>query len=194
MHAPLTRRLTPGYPLPHDLEKLKLHLKVEHSEEDAYISGLAIVASSLWEAHTGQAVMQAEYVSVLPKWSPMFSGLRGPITAITKVEYPDEYGVLQTLPSGLYSPSVLYADTLVFAAYYDLPALHIGRQPQESVRVTYTAGAATPDEVPPIVQQFMRLMVGHWYENRQEVVPGLQVAQIPMGAQSLIDLERVPVL
>ncbi|MCC2547712.1 hypothetical protein LJY25_14750 [Hymenobacter sp. BT175] len=202
MSAPLTRRLTPGYALPHDLEKLKTHLKAEDATpaESAYISDLAVTAGALWEAATGQPVMVAEYVTGFSGWH--YSGrlhLLAPVQEVTKVQYFGEGDAYADLEPELYALSDLYPGLLVGPTSYSglQPQLSYRTRINEGVLVYYTAGATSVDEVPPIVQQFIRLVVGHWYENRQEVVLGASqngMVQIPMGAQALIDMEREPVL
>jgi uncharacterized phiE125 gp8 family phage protein len=192
MYTPLTRRLSTAYPLPIDLEKLKMHLKVEGTEEDAYITDLACAASALWEERVRQAVMEAEYVSVSLNWSRGWEGLRSPITGIFKVEYVSEAGEVVFLETEAYTLSVLSPGGLYFTDYRNLPAL--SRTAPETVRMYYTAGATSVEQVPPLVRRFIELMVAHWYENRQPVIIGVSVNEIPDTAQALIDLEREPVL
>ncbi len=192
MYHPLTRRLTAEYALPVDLEKLKTHLKVEGADEDGYISDLAIAASALWEERVGQAVMEAEYVTVTGRFNGLMGGLRGPVGAVTSVDYVGEDGTEATLASDAYSLSVLRPDAISFPLWNSYRPLYSAAEP---VRIYYTAGAATVDEVPPLIRRFIEMTVAHWYENRQEVILGAGgLAQIPMGAQALIDLEREPVL
>lgn len=192
MHAPLTRRKTTTYAMPIDLEKLKLHLKVEHTEEDAYITDLATAAGSLWEERVGQAVMQAEYVSVVSRFSSFVGGLRGPVSAASAVRYVGETGAEVSLDASAYALSAHRPDSLLFRDWHNY---RLYPNSPEPIVITYTAGYETPEQVPPLIQQFIRLMVAHWYENRQEVIPGVNgIQQVPLGAQSLIDLEREPVL
>jgi uncharacterized phiE125 gp8 family phage protein len=192
MYRPQTRRKTTTYARPLDLEKLKLHLKVDGIEEDAYISDLAIAASALWEERVGQAVMEAEYVSIVSRFSSLVGGLRGPVSAIQQVRFWAETGAEVSLDASAYGLSSLRADAVLFPGWQSYRLYPAAAEP---IVITYLAGAKTTDDVPPLIQQFIRLTVAHWYENRQEVIPGVNgVQQIPLGAQTLIDLEREPVL
>jgi uncharacterized phiE125 gp8 family phage protein len=50
----------------------------------------------------------------------------------------------------------------------------------------YGSGASVPAEL----LHAIRLIVGHWYENREEVVVGTITATIPRGAQALLESMR----
>jgi len=52
-----------------------------------------------------------------------------------------------------------------------------------------------PDEQ-AMADQYILLMLGHWYENRQEVVADVRAVavQVPMAAQYLMNLLREPTL
>ena len=42
-------------------------------------------------------------------------------------------------------------------------------------------------DVPFAIIQAVDLTIGHWYQNRQEVVVGRIATEIPMGAKYLLD-------
>ena len=58
----------------------------------------------------------------------------------------------------------------------------------EAVRVQYRAGY---EAVPAPIKQALLLLVGHWYANRETVVTGTIVAQMPMAAEALLSTYRV---
>lgn len=59
------------------------------------------------------------------------------------------------------------------------------------VQVTYVAGYGLAASVPPHLVQLIKLLVSHWYENREPVVVGSITASIPLAVDSLIWLNRV---
>ena len=77
----------------------------------------------------------------------------------------------------------------------------------ESRRVEAPAVAPAPT-VPPtppnplelntaemaIARQWLRLLLGHWYENRQSVAVAMNVLEVPDTCQKLMKLLREPVL
>lgn len=59
-----------------------------------------------------------------------------------------------------------------------------------AARVFVQFTCALPAARLPVAQQIVRLIVAHWYMNREEVVSGTTVAQIPLGAEALISQLR----
>jgi uncharacterized phiE125 gp8 family phage protein len=59
------------------------------------------------------------------------------------------------------------------------------RGPLETWRVTYEAGYDEM-EAPEDVQQAVRMLVGHWYENRESVVVGTSSTEIPHGVTEIL--------
>jgi hypothetical protein len=64
--------------------------------------------------------------------------------------------------------------TLVFVRYLDPAALSPGEQ--------------------AMAVQYILLTVGHWYENRQTVIVGVNVTEVPATAQMLMNILREPTL
>lgn len=186
------------YALPVSLDSLAYHTRVADTAAECteaqrrQLTEYAQVASQVWERATRQPVMQAQYVSIIDRFSGAVSGLVGPVSEVSSVEYVDEAGMVVSLDPASYTRSLLRPDTLLLPGWRELPRVYA--QAAEPIRIYYTAGAATVDEVPPIQQQFIKLMVAHYYENPQAVVVGMNINELPLGAQSLIDMEREPVL
>lgn len=62
--------------------------------------------------------------------------------------------------------------------------------PSGEVVIEFRAGyseATLPEEI----QHAVLLLVGHWYENRQEVVTGTIATQVPAAAESLLWMSRM---
>jgi hypothetical protein len=53
--------------------------------------------------------------------------------------------------------------------------------------------ALSPNEQAMAVQ-YILLTVGHWYENRQTVIVGVNVTEVPATAQMLMNILREPTL
>lgn len=51
----------------------------------------------------------------------------------------------------------------------------------------------SPDEQ-ATAKQWLKLTLGHWYENRQTVAVGLNVTEVPETAKALMKTLRVPTL
>ena len=59
-------------------------------------------------------------------------------------------------------------------------------------RVQFTAGSTTASNVPAALTQAVRLLVAHWYENRESVVVGTVQAKVAQTVDSLVWAEKVP--
>jgi uncharacterized phiE125 gp8 family phage protein len=56
--------------------------------------------------------------------------------------------------------------------------------------VTYKAGWTTAALVPQTIRQAMLLLIGHWYENREEALTGTISRSIEFGVKALLGVER----
>lgn len=104
----------------------------------------------------------------------------GPLVSLTSIEAQLADGTTSDLTShfqidhkndclvGKNLPAIDYAETLY------------------PVTVTLTAGK----EMPAMVRQACLLIIGHWYENREDVVVGIAGNSLPMAARALLDMQR----
>lgn len=186
------------YVLPVSLDALAVHLRLADDAQGLtdgqvqQLTRLALAASQLWETATRQAVMEAQYVSVVSSWSGEVKGLRGPVRAVSRITYRTDANVVDELLDTDYELSVLASDTLLLPTWRELPRIYPAAA--EPVIIYYTAGAVTPDEVPPMVQEFICLMTAHWYENPAAALVGGNYSELPLGAQDLINWTREPLL
>ena len=62
------------------------------------------------------------------------------------------------------------------------------------VEVQVVVGYGDDANVPYNLKQAMLLLIGHWYESREAVIVGTISAELPMGVNSLLWLNRnVPI-
>ncbi len=65
-------------------------------------------------------------------------------------------------------------------------------RPHNGVCVEFVAGyGATGASVPEKVKQAMKLLIGHWYRNREAVITGVTSKEIEFAVKSLLWLDRV---
>jgi len=60
--------------------------------------------------------------------------------------------------------------------------------------VGYVDPAVLSENEQKAAGQWLRLVLGHWYENRGSVTVGLNVTEVPQTAKMLMNLVRVPTL
>lgn len=135
--------------------------------EDSLIEGLIKAAQVMVENHVGMALTAKTLKMRASHW-PQGCGLvlmYPPVTAVTEIEYLDDNGDAQVLPSYVYDadiegnlrPSISKAYTQVW------PVL---RQHPAPVRITYNTGYAEGACPQPLVEA-VRMIAQDLYENRE---------------------------
>jgi uncharacterized phiE125 gp8 family phage protein len=64
----------------------------------------------------------------------------------------------------------------------------------DAVTVTYVAGYGNASDCPQLAQHAIRMLVGHWYENRESATVGAEVREVPMAVTRLCWLLRTGVM
>jgi uncharacterized phiE125 gp8 family phage protein len=78
---------------------------------------------------------------------------------------------------------------MTFAWPLNLPSWSVeGRRFRAIYQAGYTVDALDADvwPAPADIQQAVKLLVGHWHENRESVVVGTTAAEVPMSVQMLL--------
>jgi uncharacterized phiE125 gp8 family phage protein len=175
---------------PLTLEEAKAHLRVDSADEDALIAGYILAARKYVETQTGPLVTQTWDYTVDRAW-PMvgnYYGIRlpyAPCQSVTSVSYVDADGATQTLDSGQYQASLDSPIPCIWQAYgASWPSVR--DQPAAiTVRAVYGYGSAI-GSVPDPIRQAILLMVGRYYEHREEVVLNMLPYQVQLGVEALI--------
>lgn len=182
---------------PITLAEAKTHLRITHGLEDDYINLLIKVAREKFEKDTERVCVQTTYELYLDSltYNDQFNCdvvlFKCPIISV------DEVAVLADDTTSTYTP--ISSDTyksdvkgepgrILFSTFPDY-----GDQ-MNAIRITFKAGYAPLVEsvtdltkVPEQAKQAMKLLIGHFYENRQNVVTGTQVNEVPMTYQYLME-------
>jgi uncharacterized phiE125 gp8 family phage protein len=109
---------------------------------------------------------------------------RFPLLSIDSLNYYDGNDVLQTLDPSAYvldSNSEPPRLAPVSGSYWP----SVSYRPN-SVQVSIQAGYATVEQIPATAKHLIRLLVGHWYENR-EGVSSLDLKNVPMAIDALME-------
>lgn len=173
---------------PVTLAEAKTHLRVDNDDENSLITILIQAAMELVEQRTGRSLITQTRVAKLDYFPCGDTILlpNGPVASVTSITYYDEDEVSQPLDSSLYwvDTSSDIARVVIKESWpstYSMP---------NAVTVTYVCGyGASSSYVPKPLKQAMYLILGHLYENRQQVIVGtggISVAEIPYGADVLM--------
>lgn len=108
-----------------------------------------------------------------------------PITAITSIAYVDTTGTVTTWGASNYSLDVYGKAPSILLAYDSVwPTL---RGDINGITVTATAGYASQALIPARARQAVKLLVGHWFVNRETVLTGTISKEIEFAYTSLIE-------
>lgn len=183
---------TPAGKDPVDIATAKRQCRIEDevSTEDALV-GVYLKAATAWvEDYTGRClVSQTRQASMCGFPRRIYLPHGAPSAAIVSVKYYDTSNAQQTLSSSVYSlvqfsePACL---TLVDGQVWPSTFTR-----DDAVVVEYTAGASSPEDVPAALVQAVLLLVGHWYENREQAIAGTIISNIPFAVEALCAPHRL---
>jgi uncharacterized phiE125 gp8 family phage protein len=151
------------------LVEAKAHLRVDFEDDDLLIKSYINAATEMCEQVTGRAIMPQTWLLTAPSfWIDKFGVLtRIPVATVESIKYLDMAGADIVLPSTCYALDNF--DDSGFA--YLNPAFGevwpSARVVDNSVRVTYTAGYPNAASVPESIKNWIKLVVGSMYENRE---------------------------
>jgi uncharacterized phiE125 gp8 family phage protein len=178
--GPSPELLTPG--------DIYAHIRVEYDAEDpTYLIALAQAARAWVEDRAWLAVgpqVWETYLDAFPEGPVELAP--GPLLEVVEVQYIDPNGSTQTLANTEYrTDAVSLPGRVVPVASWP------GTQDQRenAVRIRYRVGYTT-DTVPPQLMHAMRLLVGHFHENRESIIiarASEQPYEVPMAAHALVD-------
>lgn len=168
------------------LGEAKAHLRVEHADEDTLIASLVSAATAHldgWSGVLGRALVTQTWRQDFPCFAAKLRLALAPLSSLSSVTYYDTDNASQTLSSDIYQalsdgigPYVTLKADQVWPNVY-------GRV--DAVRVTYVTGYGAASAVPQPIKQAMLLMIGHWYDAREEATMQT-LRRIPAGAEALL--------
>lgn len=173
-------------------EEAKLQTRVEVSAEDTLIEQYIAAAVRLVEDRTGLVLAPSVFrVERSDWWAGDLCILVAPVGDITEVSYLDEDGDEQVVDPTLYR----WRRTKEGAEIWLLDAFDapdVAEERKDSVRITVSAGFEDPASsgsgddpelaLPATAKQAILLLVGAWFENREETVIGVSVSALPTSA------------
>lgn len=185
---------------PVTLDEAKLHLKVDHADDDAYITDLIIAAREFCEEHTARSFTPQSWQLGYPGWPcanlwerwtfrPELDLYHPPVFSIMSVKYraagDDD---LADLDASLYKfdPDVL-PGVIRLKKSTALPSLNLDYSTPVQVVVSCGLSAEdTPAMVPVRVKLAIKQMLTQFYENRVPVIAGTIASSVPLTALDLL--------
>lgn len=173
---------------PISLSELKLHLRIDSSEEDALLDVILKAARQKAESYTGRKFVTSTFQMTLSEFPEEVELHPSPVISIDSVSYKNGNNISQTLSSGVYSLDNTIDPSQFYLEYnQSFPSTLSVR---DAVTINYTCGYADDDSIPAPVKAAILLIAGHLYENRQ-IVSTMQTYEVPMTASYLLDPYRI---
>jgi uncharacterized phiE125 gp8 family phage protein len=166
------------------LADAKVHLRVDGTDEDTLIDILITAAREMVEKRTNRSLI-TQTRTVKMDYFPISDTIllpHGPVQSVTHVKYYDEDEVLQTFADTLYWVDV---DSDIARIVVKDDGWPETEDMPNAVEIEYEAGYGDAgSDVPKPLIQAMYLILGHLYENREQV--GDIRHELPFGAEILM--------
>lgn len=172
------------------------HCRIDSNAEEAYVSGLISVAREWLEDRNNTTLLTTTWAMSLNRFPVRNSSdaldrnrielPRCPVQSITSIQYVDEDGDTQTFDSGSYSFDSASNHCASVGPIYDEEWPDI-REQVGAVTVTYVAGYTLAANVPPKYRHAIKLLVGHWYENRETSLVGTISKELEFTVTALVE-------
>jgi len=181
--------VTPPTAEPVTLAQQKLHSRVTLDYEDSLIEGLIRAARQYAETVQRRQLITATWRLSLAQFPCELVLPLPPLQSVTSINYVDGAGDTQTLSPSLYIVDAYREPGRIVPAYGTL--WPTARCQPNSVNVTFVAGYGDlPSDVPESTRQAVKLLTGHWFENREAVVMGTISGVLPLAVESLLACEK----
>lgn len=190
-------------PISRDQAKAQCRVDPDITEDDAWFDEAITEARAYVEDQLKSTLVETEYEIAFEEWPCGWDAATGdgrielpfgPILGVDSVHHLDTDGADTLLAESGYRLIQNGTTGFLLPAYGDWwpPA----RVQAQSIRVRYRAGypstgsPAGADGVPPPVVRGIKMLVAHWYQNRETVLTGTISDNIAKGLEDVISAYR----
>ena len=187
------RVVTPPAEEPVTLTEACAQVRQELGVDNTYITGLIPAARQYVENVTGEMLV-TRTLEIAYDAFPFPRGEIvlpfGPLQSITSITYKDLSNTQQTVDSSLYlvdTASVLGAAYLPLFNYWPL---QICQSHSVKVQGVFGFGSVASGNIPALLVHAVKMMIAHFYENREPVSMGLKPEEMPLSVKAILDQYR----
>lgn len=180
---------------PLSLTEAKLHLRVTAADEDDLITALITVAREWCEHYQNRAYLTQTWDLTLDAWpsKPRATWIEiplPPLQSVTSLTYLDSAGVSATMAAADYIVDTASEPGRLALGYGEnWPTVTL--RPVAAITVRFVAGHLASGLVPASVKQAMKLLIGHWFENREAILTGSISEQLELTVSALLGHGRI---
>lgn len=164
---------------PLSVNEVKNHLRIDLDcmDDHTYLEALIIVAREVCENVTNQIIGEQNWSMTMDALCYDLEISKVPVISITSFKYKDANNAEQNITDVFYDLKSKPARVQL----NDIPTLY--EDGYAKAEIKFKAGML---EVPAAIKSAMLLIIGHLYENRQDVITGTIATEIPMTSQYLL--------
>lgn len=185
------RKITDATVEPLSLNEARAHLRPATTAEDSYITATIRRARQTCEDRLQRTLIQTDWRLTLDAFPCAIPLRMPPVMSVQSVQYVDETGTPQTLSPSSYQLDAESEPGWIVPAYgYAWPTT---REQINAVTINYRCGyGVDATSVPDPIKQWILLMIGTLYENRETTVTAQGIVSVDLSfADRLLDTYRV---
>lgn len=185
----MAKRLTQPALEPVTLSDVKAQLNIRDTIQDGIITRRISEAREWAEEFMQRSLLPSDWIVVIDEFQQTIELAYPPIISVTTVKYIDVTGTQQTLSASAYSlDSYSEPGWLVPKHNTDWPDT---LDALNAVEIKYSAGYATPDNIPYPIKEAILLLVGHWMNNQGAAESGAVITRVPLAVEQLLQPYRI---
>jgi uncharacterized phiE125 gp8 family phage protein len=179
---------------PVTLAEAKAQCRVIGSAEDDFLDALVVAARQAVEEWCNRALITQTWDLTLDGFPPCGAPIdlpKGVLQGVSSITYRDVDGVARTWDSANYrvDASSRFGGRLFPVSGGEYPRTE---DAPSSVTIRFAAGYGTgADAVPRLLKVAVKMLVAHWYVNRESVVTGTIATVLPDAVERILRTYRV---
>ena len=188
-------KLTSSNVLAVTLSEIKDHLRIEQDEldYDTDLTQLIEAAQAYVEAETHNTLIETNFKATWSTYPCPQEGIAipaWPVNTVLYIEYVDENGDIQVMPSDDYQVNTTQCPARVYSTHNtEWPETQEGNK-VDGFSIVFAAGHASSSEgVPPMFKAMIKLLAASWFKNREAV--GQKNHKVQLAFDALRDQVRV---
>lgn len=173
---------------PVSLDEAKVQCRIDSTFDDDEITGMIIAARIQAELNLNRYIITQTIDSYYDCFQSFFE--LPPLQSVSSITYLDSNGDSQTLATSQYVVDSKSIPARITPAYgISWPSTY---DQTNAVTIQFVGGYGLAADVPEVIKQWIKLQVTQYFENRNPVVIGASVAEVPRDyVDGLLDSERV---
>lgn len=177
---------------PISVNEAKRQCRVDIADDDVWFTAAIQAARETAETLSGWKLITQTWKYIFNAW-PAADRLEipyPPLQSVASITYKDQDGNASTFSADDY---IVDADSMpgriVLATGASWPGGTL--YPVGAITLQFTCGYGDDEsDVPRQLRQGVLLLIGHWYENREDTVSVGTIQRIPLGAMDLFSFNR----